>query len=243
MSSKADKRKLKKDGAGRAPESKGNKNSPPTEATPVSTEKSKSDRKKKKRKVDEQPSLTASKTKSQKRNSDPESHDISVGKTEDDGEADLVFDWTNKSLRAQLFPKQDDESVDSNFHGQDLTELLERRREYDGLAEKLRLSEASNQPTASVTPLTTVSDMNAFHITCERVNADGFRRLREKCEGEARSNRKLDRNLLISADAQKLIGQMLAAKNVVGFAQWKEWADAESFEQMSRIYPADKGRA
>jgi hypothetical protein len=58
--------KKNKEGAGKAPESRGNKNPPPTKATPVSAEKLKSDRKDKKRKGDEQPSPGASKTISQK---------------------------------------------------------------------------------------------------------------------------------------------------------------------------------
>jgi hypothetical protein len=120
MSSKADKRKEKKESAGRAPEGTGNKNPASTEATPMSAEKWKSARKEKKRKGDEHSSPSASKTKSQKRNSDPDSPDISVEKTEDDAESDSDFDRrTNKGLMSKLFPKPGDESVDSDFHGPD----------------------------------------------------------------------------------------------------------------------------
>jgi hypothetical protein len=120
MSSKADKRKDKKNGAGRAPEGTGNKNPTPTEATPVSAEKSKSDRKEKKRKGVEQPSPDASKAKSQKKKSDPESPDISVGKTGDDDQSDSNPNLlTNAGLKAQLFPKEGDGYVDPTFHGPD----------------------------------------------------------------------------------------------------------------------------
>ncbi|KAJ1389472.1 hypothetical protein B484DRAFT_409309 [Ochromonadaceae sp. CCMP2298] len=54
--------------------------------------------------------------------------------------------------------------------------------------------------------------MNAYHITSEKINVVGFTKLREKCEAEQRNGRTIDRNLLINADAQKLIGQLLGAK-------------------------------
>ncbi|KAJ1410374.1 hypothetical protein B484DRAFT_468586 [Ochromonadaceae sp. CCMP2298] len=82
--------------------------------------------------------------------------------------------------------------------------------------------------------------MKSFHITCERVNADGFKRLREKVESETRNERACDRNKLITADAQKLIGQMLAARLVPRFAQWKTWTDLEFFETMAKLYPSGK---
>jgi hypothetical protein len=105
---------------------------------------------------------------------------------------------------------------------------------------------ASGQPPAPAPAgqqLTTiVSDMSNFHVTMDRVNAAGFARLREKCESELRAKRALDRNLLISTDAQKLIGQMLGAKRVPEFAQWKSWTDIAFFEAMSKIYPAGKAQ-
>ncbi|KAJ1389380.1 hypothetical protein B484DRAFT_473890, partial [Ochromonadaceae sp. CCMP2298] len=73
-----------------------------------------------------------------------------------------------------------------------------------------------------------------------RVNAEGFKRLREKVESEARNERTCDRNKLIPADAQKLIGQMLAARRVPRFAQWKTWPDLEFFETMAKLYPLGK---
>ncbi|KAJ1399472.1 hypothetical protein B484DRAFT_471463 [Ochromonadaceae sp. CCMP2298] len=72
------------------------------------------------------------------------------------------------------------------------------------------------------------------------MNAEGFRKLREKCKSEGRAQRDCDRNLLISMDAKKLIGQMLAARKVPGFAQWLTWTDTVFFEAMSKIYSAGK---
>jgi hypothetical protein len=69
MSFKGDKRKEKKVGAGRAPEG--------IEATPVSAEKT-FVRKEKKRKGDEQHSLSASNAKARKKNFDPESPDFGL---------------------------------------------------------------------------------------------------------------------------------------------------------------------
>jgi hypothetical protein len=71
---------------------------------------------------------------------------------------------------------------------------------------------AGNPPAPPAQQTTIVSDMSNFHVTVDRVNAAGFARLREKCERELSAKRTLDRNLLISTDAQKLIGQMLSAK-------------------------------
>ncbi|KAJ1399363.1 hypothetical protein B484DRAFT_471535 [Ochromonadaceae sp. CCMP2298] len=111
--------------------------------------------------------------------------------------------------------------------------------QYDNLVEQLRLSQNANQ-TAQNQKNFIVSDMSNYHITNERVNADGFRKLREKCESERRAQRDCDRKLLISLDAQKLIDQMLAARKVTGFAQWLTWTDTVFFEAMSKIYPAGK---
>jgi hypothetical protein len=199
------------------------------------------------------PRLSKPYRKSQKKNSDPESPDTSVGKTKDDDESDSDPNFrTNAGLKAQLFPKEGDGYVDPTFHGpdfglpvhatkSDLDELLQRGREYDSLQMQLCISQTANKSNpSSQQTVQIVSDMSSYHITNERVNAEGFRKLREKCESETRANRECDRNLLISADAQKLIGQMLAAKKVTGFAQWKAWKDAEFFEAMSKIYPAGK---
>ncbi|KAJ1395386.1 hypothetical protein B484DRAFT_472562 [Ochromonadaceae sp. CCMP2298] len=121
-----------------------------------------------------------------------------------------------------------------------LQDLLARSGpQYDNLVEQLRLSQNANQ-TAQNQKNFIVSDMSNYHITNERVNADGFRKLREKCESEGRAQRDCDRNLLISLDAQKLIGQMLAARKVPGFAHWLTWTDTVFFEVMSKIYPAGK---
>jgi hypothetical protein len=93
---------------------------------------------------------------------------------------------------------------------------------------------------APAAPLTIVIDMNSFHITYERVIAEVFKRLREKVESKARNERTSDRNKLISTDAQKLIGQMLATRRVLLFAQWKAWPDIEFFETMAKLYPSGK---
>jgi hypothetical protein len=78
---------------------------------------------------------------------------------------------------------------------------------------------AGNPPALTTQQTTIVSDMSNYHVTIDRVNAVGFARLREKCESKLRAKRTLDRNLLISTDAQKLFGQMLSAKRVLEFAQ------------------------
>ncbi|KAJ1385668.1 hypothetical protein B484DRAFT_13492, partial [Ochromonadaceae sp. CCMP2298] len=147
---------------------------------------------------------------------------------------------------------RDDGHADPDFNGQDyglpvhatradLNELLKQGRGYDALAEQLRQLQAANQSKSSNSNQTViVSDMNSYHITSERINAVGFTKLREKCEAEKRNGRTIDRNLLITADAQKLIGQMLGAKKVPDFANWKVWTDLQFFESLSKICPAGK---
>jgi hypothetical protein len=95
------------------------------------------------------PRLSKPYRKSQKKNSDPESPDTSVGKTKDDDESDSDPNFrTNAGLKAQLFPKEGDGYVDPTFHGpdfglpvhatkSDLDELLQRGREYDSLQMQL----------------------------------------------------------------------------------------------------------
>ncbi|KAJ1388331.1 hypothetical protein B484DRAFT_2784, partial [Ochromonadaceae sp. CCMP2298] len=130
----------------------------------------------------------------------------------------------------------------------DLKDLVARGGvQYDQIVEQLRLSRLANSnpaPAPAVAPVSQqtmiVSDMSNFHITVERVTADGFKRLRDKCDGERRSQRVIDRNLLISADAQKLIGQLLATFKVPAFASWKTWSDDTFFEAMAKIFPAGK---
>ncbi|KAJ1390828.1 hypothetical protein B484DRAFT_473543, partial [Ochromonadaceae sp. CCMP2298] len=150
--------------------------------------------------------------------------------------------------------KKDDGYADPDFNGRDyglpvhatrsdLDELLKQGRGYDALAEQLRLLQAENQSKSSTSNQTViVSDMNTYHITSERINAVGFTKLREKCEAEKRNGRTIYRNLLITADAQKLIGQMLGAKKVPDFANWKAWTDLQFFESLSKICPAGLSR-
>ncbi|KAJ1382253.1 hypothetical protein B484DRAFT_461920, partial [Ochromonadaceae sp. CCMP2298] len=130
----------------------------------------------------------------------------------------------------------------------DLKDLVARGGvQYDEIVEQLRLSRLANSnpaPAPAVAPVSQQtmidSDMSNFHVTVERVNADGFKRFRDKCDGERRSQRVIDRNLLISADAQKLIGQLLATFKVPAFTSWKTWSDDTFFEAMAKIFPAGK---
>jgi hypothetical protein len=173
--------------------------------------------------------------------------DTEDAKTEDSKEAEVEAESESESSdeeeervepekpkHPELAPKDGEAHADPEFDAaklglsahatiNDAKELLARGgAQYDALAEQLRLSVAANQaakPTAQ--PLTIMADMNAFHITHERVNAEGFKRLRDKTEALDRVGQTLDHNSLITVDAQKLIGQILRSKKVAGFADWK----------------------
>jgi hypothetical protein len=79
-----------------------------------------------------------------------------------------------------------------------------------------RLLERATAQLAAV-PVTIMSDLNQFHITTERITAEGFKKLREKTEALEASGSTLDRNKLISTNASKLIGQLLAAMEIPDF--------------------------
>jgi hypothetical protein len=121
-------------------------------------------------------------------------------------------------------------------------ELQASKAKLQAAREKIASNIASVEASNIVRPLTIVADMNSYHITTDRMNSEGFKRLRDKIESEGRNKRTCDRNTLISLDAQKLIGQLLTVKRVAGFALWKEWPDAEFFEVMAKIYPSGKIR-
>jgi hypothetical protein len=82
--------------------------------------------------------------------------------------------------------------------------------------------------------------MSNYHITTQRVNAEGFKKLRDKIENEERNHRTVDRNKMITSDAQKLIGQILAGRKVADFANWLTWKDDDFFETIAKIYPSGK---
>jgi hypothetical protein len=138
-----------------------------------------------------------------------------LGLPDDATEAEVRISIENGKLALQAKQGQDDRIA-----------LLEQRL----------LDRATAAPAAL--PVTIMSDMNQFHITTERITAEGFKKLREKTEALAASGSSLDRMKLISTDAQKLIGQLLTSMDIPDNKNWKEWEDQKFYEVMSQIYPS-----
>jgi hypothetical protein len=104
--------------------------------------------------------------------------------------------------------------------------LQEQKGQADRIAllEQRLLDRATTMPSAN--PVTIMSDMNQFHITTERITAEGFKKLREKTEALEASGSSLD------------FGQLLAAMATPDFLKWKEWENRKFYEVMSQIYPS-----
>jgi hypothetical protein len=138
-----------------------------------------------------------------------------LGLPEDATEADVRTSIENGKLALQAQKGQEDRIA-----------LLEQR-----------LLDRATAQLAAV-PVTIMSDLNQFHITTERITAEGFKKLREKTEALEASGSTLDRNKLISTDASKLIGQLLAAMEIPDFENWEKWENQKFYEVMSQIYPS-----
>jgi hypothetical protein len=138
-----------------------------------------------------------------------------LGLSEDATKADVRASIENGKLALQAQKGQEDRIA-----------LLEQR-----------LLERATAQLAAV-PVTIMSDLNQFYITTERITAEGFKKLREKTDALEASGSTLDRNKLISTDAQKLIGQLLAAIEIPDFLNWEKRENRKFYEVMSQIYPA-----